>query len=294
ATRDRKEYGIDTHTWREEVQARAAELGFGREEINELLEVGRERLEHGSRERDTVDEVALGDQLAGPHGLTERGKSFDERGGLQEFAAAASQGATVEDIRAQADRFTRRPDVLATELAEFTTVDLVDCERRLIASAVGRAQDGVGVVDARTVDRAINAAGRPLTGEQAAVLRAVASSGRGVEVVEALAGTGKTYTAGVLRELYEQAGYEVLGVAPTGRAARELADLAGIPSRTLDRLLIDLDQLGDTFPERCVIVFDEAGMAATRRTARLLEEAERAGVKVVAIGDPGQLASVQA
>ena len=294
ATRDRKEYGIDTHTWREEVQARAGELGFGREEITALLDIGRERLAGGLPEHDPSAEPALGDGLAGPQGLTERANTFDERVVLQEFAAAAGQGATVGEIRAQAERFTRRPDVLATELAEFTTVDLVDCERRLIASAVGRAQDGVGVVDARTVDRAINAAGRPLTGEQAAVLRAVASSGRGVEVVEALAGTGKTYTAGVLRELYEQAGYEVLGVAPTGRAARELADLAGIPSRTLDRLLIDLDQLGDTFPERCVIVFDEAGMAATRRTARLLEEAERAGVKVVAIGDPGQLASVQA
>ena len=35
-------------------------------------------------------------------------------------------------------------------------------------------------------------------------------------------------------------------------------------------------------------------MAPTRTTARLLEAAERAGAKVVAIGDPGQLASVQA
>jgi hypothetical protein len=35
-------------------------------------------------------------------------------------------------------------------------------------------------------------------------------------------------------------------------------------------------------------------MAATRPSARLLEAAERARVKVVAIGDPGQLASVQA
>ena len=35
-------------------------------------------------------------------------------------------------------------------------------------------------------------------------------------------------------------------------------------------------------------------MAATRPSARLLEAAERAGAKVIAIGDPGQLASVQA
>ena len=294
ATRERKEYGIDTHTWREEVQARAAELGFGREEIDELLELGLERLEHGLPEHHASDEVAFGDRLAGPHGLTERANSFDERAVLQEFAAAAGQGATAEEIRGQAEQFTQRADVLATEAGEFTTTDLVDCERRLISAAVGRAGDGVGVLDTRTVDRMIAKADRPLTADQATVVREIAARGRGVEVVEALAGTGKTYTAGVLRELYELAGYQVLGVAPTGRAARELTEQAGIPSRTLDRLLIDLDQLGDTLPRRCVVVFDEAGMAATRTTARLLEAAELARAKVVAIGDPGQLASVQA
>ena len=294
ATRERKEYGIDTHTWREEVQARSSELAFGREEITDLLEHGRERLAHGRPEHDVSDELALGDRLAGPHGLTERANSFDERIVLQEFAAAAGQGATVDEIRARTERFTGRADVLATALGEFTTVDLVACERRLIKSAVGRAAEGVGILDTRGVDRAIAKADRPLTADQATVVREIVARGRGMEVVEALAGTGKTYIAGVLRELYEQAGYQVLGVAPTGRAARELTDQAGIPSRTLDRLLIDIDQLGDTLPKRCVILFDEAGMAATRTTARLLEAAERAGAKVVAIGDPGQLASVQA
>ena len=33
ATRERKQYGIDTHTWREEIQARAGEHGLGRDEI---------------------------------------------------------------------------------------------------------------------------------------------------------------------------------------------------------------------------------------------------------------------
>jgi conjugative relaxase-like TrwC/TraI family protein len=294
ATRDRKEYGIDTGTWREEVHARASELGFGREEISELLEVGRERLAHGLPEHDVSDELTLGERLAGPHGLTERANSFDERVVLQEFAAAAGQGAMVDEIRAQADRFTRRPDVLATELGEFTAADLVACERRLIAAAVGRAAEGVGILDTRAVDRVIAKADRPLTADQVTVVREITGRGRGVEVVEALAGTGKTYTAGVLRELYEHAGYQVLGVAPTGRAARELTDQAGIASRTLERLLIDLEQLGDTLPKPCLIVFDEAGMAATRTTARLLEHAERMGAKVVAIGDPGQLASIQA
>ncbi len=123
----------------------------------------------------------------------------------------------------------------------MTTAELVDCERRLIAAAVGRAGEGAGVVDASLAERAIAAADRPLTAEQAMAVRATVSTGDGVTVIQALAGTGKTYTAGVLREVYESAGYEVLGVAPTGRAARELTEEAGIPARTLERLLIDLE-----------------------------------------------------
>ena len=176
----------------------------------------------------------------------------------------------------------------------MTTAELVAVERRLIVAAVGRAGEGTGIVDPSLAERAIAAADRPLTAEQAAAVRAVSSSGHGVSVIQALAGTGKTYTAGVLRQVYEGAGYTVLGVAPTGRAVRELTEEAGIPTRTLDRLLLDLEQLGDTLPEGSVLILDEAGMAATRPSARLLEAAEHRGVKTIAIGDPGQLPSVQA
>ena len=144
------------------------------------------------------------------------------------------------------------------------------------------------------IDRALAGANRPLTREQEQVVAGCASSGHGVDVVEALAGTGKTYTAGILRSVYEGAGYRVLGLAPTGRGARELTDEAGVVACTIDRALIDIEQLGDGLAERTVIVLDEAGMAPTRLTARLLEHAAHAGAKVIAIGDSGQLPSVLA
>ena len=294
ATRDRKQYGIETHTWREEVAARAGELGLGAGEIAELLRSGRERLALGLAAASHVDEQALGDRLASAAGLTERANTFDERPVLQEFAAAAQRGALVSDVRGRAARFTAREDVLATDRGEWTTAELLECERRLIAAAVGRAGERTGILDVGLVERAIALADRPLTDEQAAAVRAVTDSGQGVSVIEALAGTGKTYTAGVLRQVYERAGYAVIGVAPTGRAARELVEEAGVAARTLDRLLIDVEQLGDELPAGGVLIFDEAGMAATRASARLLQAAGAAGVKVVAIGDPGQLASVQA
>lgn len=51
---------------------------------------------------------------------------------------------------------------------------------------------------------------------------------------------------------------------------------------------------GAGFDDRTVLVVDEAGMAPTRLTARLLAHAERSGAKVSVAGDPGQLGSAEA
>jgi ATP-dependent exoDNAse (exonuclease V) alpha subunit len=213
---------------------------------------------------------------------------------IQAFASAAKQGALATEVRAQADRFKSRDDVIETRKDEYTTTGLLDCERALIEAASSHAAHRVAQLGSPRVERALQAAGMSLTADQASVVEQIAGSGDGVSVIQALAGTGKTYTAGALREIYEHNSYKVIGAAPTGRAARELAEQAGIPARTIDQLLIDVEQLGDALPRRCVLILDEAGMAATRPTARLLAHAAQAGAKVIAIGDSAQLPSVQA
>ncbi len=54
-----------------------------------------------------------------------------------------------------------------------------------------------------------------------------------------------------------------------------------------------IDRSGDLLP-RTVVLIDEAGMAPTRQSAVLFEAAARAGAKLIAAGDIGQLPSVQA
>jgi ATP-dependent exoDNAse (exonuclease V) alpha subunit len=82
------------------------------------------------------------------------------------------------------------------------------------------------------------------------------------------------------------------------RSSPETAGISrpsGVFGRSQTRLIgLDVEKLGDELPRRCVVVLDEAGMAPTRSTAALLELAARARAKVIAVGDPGQLASVQA
>jgi conjugative relaxase-like TrwC/TraI family protein len=301
ATRDRKQYGIETHTWREEVTARAAEHGLDIEHVEEIVGRGGERLQRGVVAEDgglehaggMVGEGELGDVLAGPAGLTARANTFDEGAVLREFAAAAAQGSRVAMVRAQAGRFAGRDEILATGGGRMTSADLVGSEAALIDAAVGRIGEGAAQLVGGMIERAITSSDRTLTADQGAAVRAVAGSGNGIDVIEALAGTGKTYTAGVLREVYESAGYTVIGVAPTGRAVRELAEQGGIASRTLDSRVLAINE-GYELPAGGVVVFDEAGMASTRLSEQLLANAAKVGAKVVAIGDPGQLASVQA
>ena len=77
---------------------------------------------------------------------------------------------------------------------------------------------------------------------------------------------------------------------------RELKEQAGIAQAwTLTRLALDLEADGGGFGSgAAVLILDEAGMASTRETARVMAHARAAGVKVIAIGDSGQLSSVQA
>jgi hypothetical protein len=67
-----------------------------------------------------------------------------------------------------------------------------------------------------------------------------------------------------------------------------------MPASTLHRLVEDLRR-GEAFgADPVVLLIDEAGMAPTRISADVLATAHRGAVKVVALGDSGQLSSVEA
>jgi hypothetical protein len=250
-----------------------------------------------ARVPEVPDPRRVSDELAGSAGLTARQNTFAKREAVMAWAAAHGQGAPARVVERAAAEFLTRVDVhRAPDLNErrFTTSDLLADERAIVHGAQVRRDEGIGRLDRGLVDAVLAAAPFAPTAEQAAVIRGLTSSGHGVETVEALAGTGKTFTAGLLAQAYTAGGFRVLGTAPTGRAVRELTEQAGIAQAwTLTRLALDLDDSGfGNWP--AVLILDEAGMASTRETARVLGHAGAAGVKVIAIGDSGQLSSVQA
>ncbi len=99
---------------------------------------------------------------------------------------------------------------------------------------------------------------------------------------------------GVAREAWEAAGYEVRGVALSGIAAENLESGSGIASRTIASMEHGWGQGRDVLTSRDVLVIDEAGMVGTRQLERVLSHAAEAGAKVVLVGDPQQLQSIEA
>ena len=83
----------------------------------------------------------------------------------------------------------------------------------------------------------------------------------------------------------------VVGVATSGRAARELAAGAGIPTWTISKFLYDTHH---QLTNRHVLIVDEAGMVNSRDLDHVLTAARDAGAKIVLVGDHHQLPEVGA
>jgi conjugative relaxase-like TrwC/TraI family protein len=290
ATRRAKDYGIQSGTWTDESRARASEHGFGTTELQELTT-------HQPTTADATDLAAVASHLSGPAGLTERHNTFARRHALAELAGAFEQGTSIGELERATDNYLTSPGVVTisdTDAAsKYTTEDLLAYEAALIDSAVSRRTDRCGVLPSSEVNATITDRDTALNDDQLAAIRTITSRGRGVDAVEALAGTGKTTMIGALANCYRQAGWQVRGVAPTGRAARELRDIAHIPATTVHSLLLELER-ADGLQPRTLLVLDEAAMTPTRHAAMLLVHAAHAGAKVVAIGDSGQLGPVEA
>lgn len=99
--------------------------------------------------------------------------------------------------------------------------------------------------------------GRPLTAGQENAVRGICGDGRRVSLVLGVAGSGKTTSIRCVAEAYAAAGYEVVGTATSGQAARTLGREAGIAqSRTLASLLWRLDHGTITLTGQHVVVLD--------------------------------------
>jgi len=230
--------------------------------------------------------------------ITHQQSTFTRRD-MAKFAHRHSDG--IDQFNAVMGAMRSAPDLV--ELGKdgrgedrFTTRDMIETERRLHHAAklmAERERHEVNDADSQAALTRAEQRGLILSGGQADALVHV-TNGRDLSIAVGYAGTGKSAMLGVAREAWEAAGYEVRGVTLSGIAAENLESGSGIASRTIASIEHSWQQGRDLLTTRDVLVIDEAGMVGTRQLERVLSRAAEAGAKVVLVGDPQQLQSIEA
>ncbi|MCC7144495.1 MAG: relaxase domain-containing protein [Candidatus Eisenbacteria bacterium] len=173
----------------------------------------------------------------------------------------------------------------------FTTRQVFALEERMLAAVSASRECGTPLSEWSVRAAELS---RHLSREQSTALRALTLGPGSIQVLVGMAGSGKSFLLGAVREAYEREGYRVLGAALAGKAAAELETSAGIPSTTLHALLSTLGRMDPwVLGPRTVLVVDEAAMASNQQIARLVEATQRVPARLLLVGDPRQLQAIE-
>ncbi|MEV2226333.1 MobF family relaxase [Nocardia vinacea] len=198
----------------------------------------------------------------------------------------------------------------------YTSARMLSVERQLIDLSV---QPGARRLPPDLVAAAVRCYNdanpdQRLNAGQISVIDGFASSTLRIRTTNAPAGTGKTTAMSVLTDAWHTSGGRVLGLAPTASAAAELGKAIGTRVETVDKILDVLTRhtpsrdnhaldreappslpqwILDIDPDTLVIV-DEHVKIGNLKRLRLLRFLHDRGATIRCIGDPHQLASIEA
>ncbi len=205
----------------------------------------------------------------------------------------------------------------------YTTREMIALERRMAETAKDMTRISSHRADGNVVDQAIynlndklqrETDGKAtLSEEQRRAIRHMTSD-KQLALVVGVAGSGKTTIMAGAKEALEAQGYRVRGAAPSGVAAAGLRDV-GMKASTLHSLEARIHLAQQMMDENAgkpltqkqrdfiqsamltskdVLIVDEAGMVSAKQLARIIDLTKQSGAKLVLVGDPAQLQSVEA
>lgn len=108
--------------------------------------------------------------------------------------------------------------------------------------------------------------------------------------IQGYAGTGKSHMLDKTKQLIEAKGFKVRALAPYGNQVKALQEL-NVKANTLASFIRGKEKDIDA---KTVLVIDEAGVVPTRLMEKVLQLAEKAGSRVVLLGDIAQTKAIEA
>lgn len=271
-TRDRKvHYDRDllVSAWRD----RAAELGLE-------VSIPVAPLPGMTREPQEVATEAI--EFATAH-MSEREATYEK----QDFFAAAMSvaygRATLSNVEAAFKKALAWGDLVQKSDGRITDRASIEREQRMLeVELLGRGAVAAIASGNLSIDPMLNE-------RQRAAVEAALTTTHRVTGLQGLAGVGKTTLLNEFRLQAEACGYTLAGVAPSHGAVKALAE-AGIEGKTLQSWEVSGSKLDD----KTILVIDESSLASTRQLADAVIRAEKAGARLLVVGDTGQYQAVEA
>jgi len=241
-------------------------------------------------------------------------------------------GLPVELLQEYAGRFLAEDEELIELRRErgethYSTPEIIAQEKWLVQQCHQLAAQHTHPVDAFRLEKVIRRQQKELvkkglqlgTDQENAIQTLVTTPGD-LQLLNGLAGTGKTTVLSAVKEAYGKSGYRILGTATSNAACQVLQDDTGIECQTITKLLGDWSLPPGTeaahhtkmllraaqgkktwtlekpkpckLDSRTILILDEASMVGTDHMQRIVSSVAKAGAKLLLVGDSRQLESI--
>ncbi|WP_143426824.1 MobF family relaxase [Georgenia soli] len=319
-TREGKEDGVTLSERRQQWRRQAAEVLGDEAHVTEMIAAAVHRDSGADGTGVDVDELArrVVEEVQAKRATWKPWHLMAEAMRQARQHATGDLTAVAEQVAARAEALSLRldppelnpvPEVLQRADGEsvytvhgqrvLTSQAVLDAEHNLVQGALRTGGPVVGEQQFSAALRTIEEeSGRTLNDSQRELARAFATSGRELVAGIGPAGTGKTTAMTAFARAVENTGGRVLALAPSAAAASVLGEELGVTAETLHKL-IHAHRSGTVtealrVDASTVLLVDEAGMAGTPLLDQALTLAREHGASVRLLGDPQQLAAVEA
>lgn len=291
STRDRKEILTPQEVF---AAHRRLAADFGNQ-ADAVVQAARERAQHLDASINTAQRAQEAITFARSKNF-EREAVVDERLLMRDALRRAMGEVPYAQVRANlesrhaAGEFVTIASGLHQTGRQLTTAQTIASESEIVR----RMRDGQNQVEpvfSRRDALALTEQHSHLNRGQQEVVKEVLTSRDQIQGIQGVAGAGKTTALVAVRTGAELAGYQVEGLAPTSRAAKQLEE-AGIHAGTLQGFLARGQQAQDG-PERRLYFVDESSLASTNQMRDFLNRLGSQD-RVILIGDTRQHQAVEA
>ena len=179
----------------------------------------------------------------------------------------------------------------------YSTLDYATEERSVQDLAARSLLTADHAIPREAVERRLDALmrdGYVIGAQQGEAVHHLAGADTSIAVCLGAAGAGKTVALRPVADLYRERGYRVIATAFSWRASLNLANETGAQPHSLERLFTQVHAGHTVLDDKTLLIVDEAGTLSVREMRTVLEIAERAGAKILLVGDLDQLQPIEA